>query len=46
MKTKEGRKRLMLLVLPVLMVPLLAVAFFALGGGGSVQAKNAAVNVR
>jgi hypothetical protein len=33
MKTKEERKRVMLLILPVLILPLLALAFYAMGGG-------------
>jgi len=41
MKTQEEKKRVMLLVLPILILPMLALMFYALGGGrNSAQAKS------
>jgi len=43
METQEKRKRRFLLALPVLIIPFLALAFYAFGGGSTEAVKQAAV---
>ncbi len=43
-RTQAGRKRKMMLVLPVLVIPFLTLAFYAMGGGSGRKEKTVSIN--